>query len=121
MTIAKSLRNAKMPDGQSTSSLTFSSFAPTERLLQGVFFVAWTRLTSLLARSILEWKIEHEQEDNIEQYLGIQPVHALVDATCAATLFAIVALGQTGPRDLFYFVVFYNVIAFSTQPVWACW
>ena len=43
--------------------------------------------------------------------------HALVDATCAATLFAIVALGQTGPRDLFYFVVFYNVIAFSTQPI----
>ncbi len=44
--------------------------------------------------------------------------HALVDATCAATLFAIVTLGQTGSQDLFYFVVLYNVIAFSTQPIW---
>ena len=44
--------------------------------------------------------------------------HALVDATCAATLFAIAALGQTGTQELFYFVVFYNVIAFSTQPIW---
>src|SRR5512138_105562 len=43
--------------------------------------------------------------------------HALVDATCAATLFAIAALGRTEPQDLFYVVVFYNVIAFSTQPM----
>jgi MFS transporter, FSR family, fosmidomycin resistance protein len=44
--------------------------------------------------------------------------HALVDATCAAALFAIVALGQTETRDLFYLIVLYNVMAFATQPLW---
>ncbi len=47
--------------------------------------------------------------------------HALVDAACAATVFAIVALGQTEPQALFYLVVFYNVLAFSTQPVFGLW
>ena len=43
--------------------------------------------------------------------------HALVDATGAATLFAIVALGQGIPHNLFQLIVIYDVIAFSTQPV----
>ncbi len=43
--------------------------------------------------------------------------HALVDATCAAVLFAIATLGQVDPRALFLFIVLYNVLAFSTQPL----
>ncbi len=43
--------------------------------------------------------------------------HALVDATCAATLFAIAALGQHKPHLLFYMIVLYNVVAFATQPL----
>ncbi len=43
--------------------------------------------------------------------------HALVDAACAATLFAIVALGHTEPKDSFLLIVFYDILAFSTQPV----
>ncbi len=43
--------------------------------------------------------------------------HMLVDAACAATLFAIIALGREDPQDLFQLVLIYNVIAFSTQPV----
>jgi MFS transporter, FSR family, fosmidomycin resistance protein len=43
--------------------------------------------------------------------------HALVDAACAATLFAIVALGREDPQDLFNLILIYNVIAFSTQPL----
>ena len=43
--------------------------------------------------------------------------HALVDATCAATLFAIAALGRHEPHHLFYMIVLYNVVAFATQPL----
>jgi MFS transporter, FSR family, fosmidomycin resistance protein len=43
--------------------------------------------------------------------------HALVDAACAATLFAIVALGRDSSQVLFQIVIIYDVIAFSTQPV----
>lgn len=43
--------------------------------------------------------------------------HALVDATCAAVLFAIAAFDHTAPQDSFRLIVVYNVIAFSTQPV----
>lgn len=43
--------------------------------------------------------------------------HALVDATCAAILLAIVARAQAAPQDLFQMVVLYNVLAFATQPV----
>lgn len=43
--------------------------------------------------------------------------HALVDATCGAILFAIVASGQAEPQDLFQLIVLYNVLAFSTQPI----
>ena len=44
-------------------------------------------------------------------------VHALVDATCVATLFAITALGQDDPQKLFQLIIIYDIIAFSTQPV----
>ena len=47
--------------------------------------------------------------------------HALVDATCAATLFAIVALGHTEARELVFLIVLYNVMAFATQPLWGLW
>jgi MFS transporter, FSR family, fosmidomycin resistance protein len=43
--------------------------------------------------------------------------HVLIDATCVATIFAIVALDQNGSQNLFLLVVFYNVLAFSTQPL----
>jgi MFS family permease len=43
--------------------------------------------------------------------------HALIDATCAATLYAIAALDQTAPQDLFHLIVFYDVLAFATQPL----
>lgn len=43
--------------------------------------------------------------------------HALVDAACAATLFAIIALGQDDAQTLFQLVIIYDIIAFSTQPV----
>jgi FSR family fosmidomycin resistance protein-like MFS transporter len=43
--------------------------------------------------------------------------HAMVDATCAAILFAIVAAGQNAPQDLVQFILVYDVIAFSTQPL----
>ncbi len=43
--------------------------------------------------------------------------HALVDAACAATVFAIVASSQDGTRSLFQFIVIYDVLAFSTQPL----
>jgi MFS transporter, FSR family, fosmidomycin resistance protein len=43
--------------------------------------------------------------------------HALVDAACAATLFAIVALGRGDSQTLFQLIIIYDIIAFSTQPV----
>jgi len=43
--------------------------------------------------------------------------HALVDAACAATLFAMVALGGEDPQQLFQLILAYDVIAFSTQPI----
>jgi FSR family fosmidomycin resistance protein-like MFS transporter len=57
----------------------------------------------------------------VSNMLAYSLSHALVDATCAATLFAIAALGQTGSQDLFYLVIFYNVLAFSTQPIFGLW
>src|SRR5512134_3394607 len=65
------------------------------------------------------WKRKQNMNKNIIviNMLAYGLSHALVDATCAATLFAIAALGQTGPQEIFYFVVFYNVLAFSTQPI----
>lgn len=43
--------------------------------------------------------------------------HALVDATCAGTLFAILALGAGGSTNLVPLVILYDGIAFSTQPI----
>jgi FSR family fosmidomycin resistance protein-like MFS transporter len=43
--------------------------------------------------------------------------HALVDAACAAILFAIVGIGRYDPQDLLLFVILYDVLAFATQPV----
>ena len=43
--------------------------------------------------------------------------HALVDAACAATLFAILASDRTGSGYLVQLILIYDVIAFSTQPV----
>ena len=43
--------------------------------------------------------------------------HALVDATCAATLFAILTMSRDDPRNLVQLILIYDVIAFSTQPV----
>lgn len=44
-------------------------------------------------------------------------VHALVDAACAATLFGMAALRGDDPQGLFQFILVYDVIAFSAQPV----
>jgi FSR family fosmidomycin resistance protein-like MFS transporter len=43
--------------------------------------------------------------------------HALVDAACAATLFAILASSRNGTQNLVQLVLIYDIIAFSTQPV----
>lgn len=43
--------------------------------------------------------------------------HALVDAACAALVFAISAGGQVQAADFFYLVVLYDVLAFATQPL----
>ncbi len=43
--------------------------------------------------------------------------HALVDATCAATLFAVVASGQDELRNLSQLVILYDILAFSPQPL----
>jgi len=43
--------------------------------------------------------------------------HALVDATCAAVLFAIAVSDHTTPQNVSELIVIYDVIAFSTQPV----
>jgi FSR family fosmidomycin resistance protein-like MFS transporter len=43
--------------------------------------------------------------------------HALVDAACAAVVFAIVVSNRDVSQNLFQLVVIYNVLAFSTQPV----
>jgi MFS transporter, FSR family, fosmidomycin resistance protein len=43
--------------------------------------------------------------------------HALVDATCAATLFTIVTSGRYDSQNLVQLILIYDVIAFSTQPV----
>ncbi len=43
--------------------------------------------------------------------------HALVDAACVATLFAVLPSGADKPQTLFQSILIYNVIAFSTQPV----
>jgi len=43
--------------------------------------------------------------------------HALIDATCAGVIFAIVARAQAEPQMLFGLIVVYNVLAFSTQPL----
>jgi FSR family fosmidomycin resistance protein-like MFS transporter len=43
--------------------------------------------------------------------------HALVDAACAATLFAVVDLGQHEAQHLFYMIIGYDVVAFSIQPL----
>ncbi len=42
--------------------------------------------------------------------------HALVDAACVATLFASIALGSIELQNAALLVVFYDVLAFSTQP-----
>jgi len=47
--------------------------------------------------------------------------HALVDATCAGTIFAIVALSQDESQNLFQLIVIYDILAFSTQPVFGLW
>jgi hypothetical protein len=47
--------------------------------------------------------------------------HGLVDATCAATIFGIVALGREESQYLFQLIIIYNAIAFSTQPVLGLW
>jgi FSR family fosmidomycin resistance protein-like MFS transporter len=43
--------------------------------------------------------------------------HALVDAACGAILFAIAASGRAEPQYLFQLIVVYNILAFSTQPI----
>lgn len=43
--------------------------------------------------------------------------HALIDATCATVLFSIVARAQAEPQYLVSLIVFYNVLAFATQPL----
>jgi len=43
--------------------------------------------------------------------------HALVDGACAALLFAIIASGRNDLQNLVQFVLIYDVIAFSTQPI----
>jgi FSR family fosmidomycin resistance protein-like MFS transporter len=43
--------------------------------------------------------------------------HALVDAACAAVVFAIVVGGGHDPQELILFVMLYDVVAFTTQPV----
>ncbi len=43
--------------------------------------------------------------------------HALIDATCAGVLFAMVARAQADPQTLSNLIVVYNVLAFSTQPL----
>ena len=43
--------------------------------------------------------------------------HALIDAACVATIYAMAVRDQNGPQDSFLLVVFYNVLAFSTQPL----
>ena len=42
--------------------------------------------------------------------------HALIDATCVGTLFAIVTKNQLGV-DPFLLILLYNALAFSTQPL----
>jgi FSR family fosmidomycin resistance protein-like MFS transporter len=43
--------------------------------------------------------------------------HALIDAACAATVFAAVTVGPNESQNLLHLVILYNVIAFSTQPM----
>jgi hypothetical protein len=43
--------------------------------------------------------------------------HGLVDAACAAVLFAMLASGRTDPQTMVQLILIYNVIAFSTQPL----
>ena len=43
--------------------------------------------------------------------------HALVDAACVATLFAVLPSGADKSQTLFQSILLYNVLAFSTQPV----
>ncbi|RPI92092.1 MAG: hypothetical protein EHM40_14010 [Chloroflexi bacterium] len=43
--------------------------------------------------------------------------HALVDAACAAIIFAIVAPGQDEYRNLLQLIIIYDILAFSTQPI----
>jgi FSR family fosmidomycin resistance protein-like MFS transporter len=43
--------------------------------------------------------------------------HALVDAACVATLFAAASSGGDESQTLFQLILIYNVLAFSTQPV----
>jgi len=43
--------------------------------------------------------------------------HGLVDATCAATIFAISAISQDDTQNLFQHILIYNVLAFATQPL----
>lgn len=45
--------------------------------------------------------------------------HAAVDAACAATLFSLVA--PAGAQSLFLFILTYDVLAFSLQPVLGLW
>ncbi len=47
--------------------------------------------------------------------------HALIDATCAATIFAALASSQNELQNLFQLVVIYDVLAFSTQPIFGLW
>jgi len=43
--------------------------------------------------------------------------HALVDGACAAMLFAIIASDRNDLQNLVQFVLIYDIIAFSTQPI----
>ncbi|MBN2005105.1 MAG: hypothetical protein JXA21_17230 [Anaerolineae bacterium] len=47
--------------------------------------------------------------------------HALVDAACAATLFAITALGRIEPQNAALLIILYDVLAFSLQPIFGLW
>ena len=43
--------------------------------------------------------------------------HALVDGACAAMLYALLASGRGAPQNLALFILLYDVLAFSTQPL----
>lgn len=47
--------------------------------------------------------------------------HALVDAACAATIFAIVVASQDTPQNLVQLIIIYDILAFSMQPIFGLW